>query len=334
MKQKRQIEPSTVIFHDSSNLKWLTWNGSLPDGAVAFSNVYDNRIDYVCKYKCEAGYYNTGMGPYCYYSYDGKELKKIRFEILVNKDDFEILEWKDGSYASVPQHSVRTCYSEKKYVGMNKYGLGKVHVEHGSFYLPWQGYEYYYKSYQVLTYSTEVLSEHFSNVKYNIDGVEIVQYPPETLRTSAITNYECNPVTKTTTLSKTNRLAKRWDIGSTISFGVKKTFTGGIPAVGSASVEISGEVSFQFSGGHTKTEESFHSISVELTVPPNHSCKARMVGYKYTANIPFTAHLSRTYRDGKTTQTVIPGKYDSIEIGEIRAVVDRCEPVLDAKPCP
>ncbi|XP_070689447.1 natterin-4-like [Pempheris klunzingeri] len=334
LKRKRRSSPSTFVFEDSSNLEWVTWNGSLPDGSFIFSNVYDNRIDYVCKYKCEAGYYNEGMGSFCYYPYDGEELRSKKFEILVNKDNFEVLEWKDGSYASLPQNSVRTCNSVKMYVGKNKYGLGKVHVEHGSFYLPWRGYEYYYKSYQSLTYSHSVHNEHISNVKYNTDGVEILKSPPETIRTTTITNYECSPVMKTTTLSKTNRLEKRWDIGSSISLGVTKSFTGGIPAVASAGVSISAEVSFQFSGGHTRTEESSHSMAVTLTVPPNHSCTARLVGHKYTATIPFTAHLCRTYNDGKTTCTVITGVYDSMDIGEVQAVVDRCQPVPGAKACP
>ncbi|XP_044053221.1 natterin-3-like [Siniperca chuatsi] len=329
---KRHAQPPP-LHYNSANLKWVTWNGSLPNSSVSFVNKYAGRIDYVCKYKCEAGFYNPDMGSYCYYPYGNAELRNNTFEILVNKDNFEILEWKDGSYGLVPEHSVRTCSSGDIYVGKNKYGLGKVDVKNEAFFLPWEGYEYFYKSYQVLTYKVDVYSEHMYNVKYNTNGAEIIQYPPETMRISAITNYQCSSVMKTATLSVTNRLEKMWNIGSSIMFGIKKTFTGGVPGVASGSIEIGSEVSFQFSGGHTVTEESSHSISVEITVPPNHYCRALMVGHKYKANIPFTAHLSRTYRNGDTTWTLISGTYDSTQIGEVQAVVERCEPAHDAKPC-
>lgn len=73
---------------------------------------------------------------------------------------------------------------------------------------------------------------------------------------------------------------------------------------------------------------------LELTVPPNHACKVRMEGRKMRADIPYTARLSCTYVNGETQWTTITGTYDGVQIGEVRAVVDRCEEVVDAKPCP
>lgn len=108
------------------NLEWLNWEGSLPNGAVAIYNSYAQRTDYVCKYYCEAGFYSPGLGPYCCYPYGNCEYYAPKFQILVNKDRFEVLEWLGGSYGSVPQHAVRTCPDVGTYVGRNRYGLGKV----------------------------------------------------------------------------------------------------------------------------------------------------------------------------------------------------------------
>lgn len=331
-KQKRQNPPLSSSV-DNGKLKWQTWNGFLPDRSVSIYNNYVERIDYICKYKCNSGFYNPNAGSYCHYPYGDKEYRVSQFEILVNDDNFEMVGWKEGSYGSVPPNSVRTCSSDEIYVGKNKYGLGKVHPKHTAFFLPWKGKEYWYKSYEVLTIDRDIKSEHISNVNYKINEAKILKYPPETMRISSITNSECNTVLKTVTLSKTSRVDKRWDVGSSFMFGLKKTFTGGVPGIASGSVEVSAELSFQFSGGHTYSEESTHSVSVEVKVPPNHYCRVYMVGYYYKANIPFTAHLSRTYSSGQTTRTLIAGTYDRQEMGDIRAVIDRCRPLTDAEPC-
>lgn len=332
--EQQQDLPSSFLFGDNVNLQWLTWDGSLPNGAVSIYNGYTERIDYVCKYKCEAGFYNPNLGPYCRYPYGDREYYAPEFEILANKDNFEFLEWKEGSYGSLPQHSVRTCAGVDIYVGKNKYGLGKVVPQFEAFFLPWEGDEYWYKNYQVLAINRDTYTQHISDVKYGIDEVTIFQYPPETMRISGITNNECQTVVKTVTITKTSEVETTWNIGRATMLGVTGSITAEIPFIGSGGIELGAEKTLQFSRGTTVIETLSHSVSVELTVPPNHTCKVRMEGRKIKADIPYTARLSRTYRNGETQWTTITGTYDGVQIGEVRAVVDRCEPVIDAKPCP
>ncbi|XP_070820040.1 natterin-3-like [Chaetodon trifascialis] len=332
--EQQEALPSSSIFSDNVNLEWLTWGGSLPNGAVAIYNSYTERTDYVCKYKCEAGFYNPSLGPYCRYPYGDSEYYAPEFEILANKDNFEFLEWKEGSYGSVPQHSVKTCPGVGIYVGKNKYGLGKVVPQFEAFFLPWEGDEYWYKSYQVLAINRDAYTQHISDVKYAIDEVAIFQYPPETMRISGVTNNECQTVVKTVTISKSTEVETTWNIGRSTMLGITGSITAEIPFIGSGGIELGGEKTFQFSRGTTLVEELSHSVSVELTVPPNHSCRVRMEGRKVKADIPYTARLSRTYHNGETQWTTILGTYDGVQIGEVRAVVDRCEPVADAQPCP
>ncbi|XP_032371798.1 natterin-3, partial [Etheostoma spectabile] len=306
----------------------------LPNGAVSIYNGYVRRTDYVCKYGREAGFYNPDKGPHCLYPYGEKELRGSPFEILVNKDNFEIIEWKDGSNGSVPQNAVKTGPDSDVYVGKNKYGLGKVHVKNKAFFLPWEGDEYWYKSYQVLTFNKDVISEDISDVKYKTDGVKVIEYPPETMHKSVLTNNECQSVRQTTTLLKTTQKEQRWDTSFSITLGVKTTITAGIPSLISGGVEVGAETTLQFTKGTTYTESTTHSVSVEANVPPNHSCRVSMVGHKYGADIPYTARLSRTYRNGETRWTSISGTYKSVQMGEVRAVVDRCQPVPDPTPVP
>ncbi|MBN3299552.1 NATT4 protein, partial [Amia calva] len=322
-----------TIFGDNVNLKWVKWTGSLPNGAVGMWNGYASRTDYICKYNCEAGFYNPSKGPYCLYPYADREYYAPEFEILVNEDNFEFVEWKDGSYGSVPPNAVRTCAGVGIYVGRNKYGLGKVVPQFEAFFLPWEGDEYWYKTYQVLAINREAYTQHISHVEYGIDQIELFHHPPETLRLSSVTNNECQTVKKTVRIEKTSEVESSWDIGRSTMLGITSGISAKIPLIGTASVDFTAEKTFQFSRGTTMVEAISHSISVELSVPPNHSCTVRMEGKKITADIPFTARLSRTYVNGETQWTSVFGTYDGVQIGEIKAVVDRCEPVADAKPC-
>ncbi|XP_074495640.1 natterin-3-like [Sebastes fasciatus] len=266
------------------------------------------------------------MGSHCHYSYSGKELLRSPFEILVNKDDFESLEWKDGSWGSVPANSVYTSPNDK-YVGKNQYGLGKVGVKYEAFFYPWKGKEYCYRNYQVLTFSSDVISEHISDVKYKTDNLNIIKYPPEILNNSTVVNKSDQPVIETATLSEATEEEQRWDTSFSITAGVTTSITAGIPDIASATVGFSVETTLQLSEGTTNKKSTTHSIAVECKVPPHHSCKVNMVGYKYGADIPYTARLKRTYRNGETKWTSITGTYKGVQVGDVLAVVEPCEPL-------
>ncbi|XP_061590891.1 natterin-4-like [Cololabis saira] len=326
-------DPASSTFDFNGNLKWKVWTGSLPKGAVSIDNTYATRTDFVCKRECRAGFYNADMGAYCHYPEDGEEQRSSSFEILVNEDDFEVVEWKAASYASVPEFSVRTCSTERIYVGKDQYGLGMVDKRIGAFILPWKGTVYQYTAYEALTITHEFESQHIFDVKYQTKNSEIVQFAPKNLPTSTLVNNECSPVTKTVTVSKSTREERRWDIAGSLGFGVRATFTGGLPQFFSGKVEVSADVTFPFSGGQTIKDESSNTVSTTLTAPANHRCKVQMQGIMSKSNVPFTARVSRYYGDGETKSTVVSGMFHSTRMGEIQAVVERCEPVADARPC-
>ncbi|KAM9858655.1 natterin-3-like [Aulostomus maculatus] len=328
-----RASPALPIFGEHTNLKWVSWNGSLPNGAVAIFNGYTERTDYVCKVNCEAGFYTPSKGSFCQYPYADKEYASSKFEVLVNVDHFEFLEWVEDSYGSVPQYAVRTCPNVDIFVGKNKYGLGKVVTQHEAFFLPWEGDEYWYKQYQVLAINRDGYSQHISHVKYGIDQMELFHYPPETLQMAKVTNLECRSVKKTVSLEKTSSVEKTWDIGRETRNGSVSTMKAKVPILGPGTVDFTKEQTVTFSEGTTMAESISHAVSVELLVPPNFSCSVRMDGRKMTADIPFTGRLSRTNHNGDTHWTSITGTYDGVSVGEINAVVERCQPVPDPVPC-
>lgn len=324
---------SPPMFGEHTNLKWVAWDGSLPNGAIAIFNGYTERTDYVCKVNCEAGFYTPSKGGFCQYPYADREYRSSKFEVLVNVDHFEFLQWVEDSYGSVPNYAVKTCPNSDIYVGKNKYGLGKVVTQHEAFFLPWEGDEYWYKSYQVLAINRDSYSQHISHVEYAIDQMELFHHPPEALQFARVTNLECRNVEKTVKLEKTTTMEKTWDIGRETRNGSVSTMTAKVPILGPGNVDFSKEQTVTFSEGTKMVESISHAVSVNLEVPPNHSCAVRMEGRKMTADIPFTGRLSRTNHNGDTHWTYITGTYDGVSVGEINAVVERCQPVTDAVPC-
>ncbi|KAM4616180.1 natterin-3-like [Polymixia lowei] len=327
------VSDSFPMFGENLNLKWVKWEGSLPTGAVSIFNGYTGRTDYVCKVNCEAGFYTPSKGSFCQYPYADHEYTASKFEVLVNVDNFEFLEWIEDSYGSVPRYAVKTCPDTEIFVGKNKYGLGKVVTQHEAFFLPWEGDEYWYKSYQVLAINRDAYSQHISHVEYGIDQMELFHHPPETLQLARVTNLECSSVKKTVLLEKTSTVEKTWDIGRETRNGSVSTMSAKVPILGPGIVDFTKEQRVTFSEGTTMVESISHSVSVELLVPPSHSCAVRMDGRKMTADIPFTGRLSRTNHNGDTHWTTITGTYDGVRVGEINAVVERCRPVPDAVPC-
>ncbi|XP_014912337.1 natterin-3-like [Poecilia latipinna] len=329
-RQKRQLDSFSSM--PDGKLQWVKWEGSLPNGTVSIYNTYETRTDYICKVRCRAGFYNPSKGPYCHYP-DKKEHRSSSFQVLVNEDNFEILEWKEGSYGSFPKNSIRTCSSQELLVGKNKYGLGMVYPKDKCFYLPWKGKQYWYKRhYEVLT-QLKAESSVISDVKYKPDPTKIIKLPPKTIRVSVIENYSCRSVSKKVTLSEKTMNKRQWDTSSLFRSRERTTFRAGIPVIMDGNFDVTTERLFQISTGETLTEEVQHSAKVKLTVPPNHRCRIKMIGFMFKVDIPFTARLTRSYEDGETRSAAISGVYHGVQMGQIRAKRDRCEPLSNPKPC-
>uniref|UniRef100_A0A3Q2QYW1 Natterin-3 n=1 Tax=Fundulus heteroclitus TaxID=8078 RepID=A0A3Q2QYW1_FUNHE len=332
---RRRLPPSKFRLkspHDSTpssfdSKHWVKWQGFLPNGAVSIYNAYSERTDYVCKVRCHSGFYNPSIGPYCHYPYKKAEHISSSFQILVNEGNLEIFEWKEDSYGSVPKNSVRTCSSEEIYVGKNKYGLGMVYPKDRCFYLPWEGSEYWYqKNYEVLT-NMMTEKEIISDVKYSTDQTKMFKEPPKTLKTSTAVNNALSCVKKRVTLTQTTKDERHWDISSSIRTGLRKSIRTGIPSIVEGNIELSAEMTHTFSGGNSWIEEVSHSVTLELNVPPKHSCQVKLVGYRYKMDIPYSAKLSRTYEDGETRSVTITGTYHGLQTGEVRAEVEQCKPL-------
>ncbi|XP_062405899.1 natterin-3-like [Sardina pilchardus] len=58
-----------------------------------------------------------------------------------------------------------------------------------------------------------------------------------------------------------------------------------------------------------------------------------MQGRRFTSDIPYKGLLGRTYSNSETKWTTIYGTYKGVQVADYRAEVERCEPLINPKPC-
>uniref|UniRef100_A0A8C9RHK0 Natterin-3-like n=1 Tax=Scleropages formosus TaxID=113540 RepID=A0A8C9RHK0_SCLFO len=323
-KEQAKAKTCEEMFLPNNKLQWVPGeNRLIPLHAVSIENSYTTRKDYVCRPKdfCSSGFFSIAKGPYCHYPYYGEEHHTENFEFLVNPGDLEMLEWKSRSDTTDYQNTVKVC--QDGYVGNNRYGVG--FVISNRFYLPYDGKEYSYKDYNVLTIKTEKYHLDMSEIKYRMDCAKKASHPPQNLKISKVINNNNEEVNKKVTMEETIQKTSSWDTGTSTKLAISSTVSAGIPKITQASLSVSVEETKSLSQGTSVSESQKHSLSVEVHVPPRHSCIVRMEGRKFTAEIPFTAQLTRRYTSGKISHSTISGVYKGVDMGEIHCVVDQCE---------
>ncbi|XP_077416805.1 natterin-4-like [Vanacampus margaritifer] len=324
--------PSTDF--GETNLKWVWYNNYAPDGAVSIYNSYYSRVDFICKVGCHAGYYDATLSnAACAYTENWAGYTSPHFEVLVNKDDFEVLTWKQGHGGSVTPNSIKTCTNDDIYVGKNEYGLGEVKVSDGVFILPWGASYYKYSEYLVLDTMKDVRREHLMDVKYGTAGVTPIEYPPEILNKGTISNRQCQDIKHEVTLSKTVATTKKWEINFATTVGAGITIETGIPFIFKGNIDFKSAATYKLTKDSSYTETTTYSLQLDTTVPPGHSCTVKMQGKKYRLNIPYTARLKRVYANGETKWTTVTGTFKGVQISEVQAEMERCEPLPCVDPC-
>ncbi|XP_069485533.1 natterin-3-like [Ambystoma mexicanum] len=300
-----------IIFNDCKNLKWVDWAGEIPNGAVSIENTVYSRTDYVSVANT-IGYYTPSKGPYCYYSLSDKEFSSPTFKILVNEDHFERLEWKSGSWGSVPNDAIRCNPGENTFVGKNEYGLGKVVPKFSAFFLPCDGKEYYYKRYEVLTVCRDYHTESITNIQYQMNDGTAEYMPHSILDESIMENKSANEVKRFVTFQKEILYQHCWETDRPAKAGVSLHFSAKLPFTATGE---KGDVVFNEKSQEgrrmtfSKSEMKKIDEKVEVPVPPNHVCELVLEARKITACIPYRATLTRTYSDGHIRTTSIKGVF-------------------------
>ncbi|CAH2328155.1 Hypothetical predicted protein [Pelobates cultripes] len=323
------------IYYGHINLKWVTWSGSLPNGAVSIKNEHmGGRIDYVCSQQsCSTGYYSPSAGSFCYYPRNGKEYRTSSFKILVNEDNFELIQWQSGSYGSYPlDNPIGRCPGV--YVGKNQYGLGKFIPSSKVFFLPFSGSEYTYDYYEVLHLYANYHTQYIQNLNYNTNRIVYSSQPIQVLTSSKVINNFCQKMKKVVSLSKTTVNDQKWDIQRPTKDGVTSKLITQVPYLSGNSITFMSSEDIEWREGVSHSKTQTHTKSIEISVDPNHECDLVLQGRIMLANMPFNAELSRFYQNGEKRSTIIQGMFYNEQTDEVAIFNKGCRRIPNSAPCP
>lgn len=142
----------------SSMTRWEKFHGAIPQQAVYASN------EYAVIRASHGGNWVPGKlkirDMKAYIAYDMKEVEvKSEFEILLHAPGTEA-RWVPASNGSVPSGAVGPLGADNAYIGRamcpqpeSTYTPGKIHPSHGCLYMPFDGKEVDFKSYEALVIS-------------------------------------------------------------------------------------------------------------------------------------------------------------------------------------
>ncbi|XP_026050760.1 natterin-3 [Carassius auratus] len=256
----------------------------------------------------------------------GSAVRNAKISFLVNKDNFELLQWKKSSYGEIPPLAVESCNGY--FIARDDLGLGYM-TENSLMVLGTTENE-------VLTLNHDIKGHHLTITEYNITA-QVTSENTEVLKHFTAYNRNCEPakhqvkldqgIDKTVSFLKTHT--------HTVGGTGDTTFKGKVPFLTSIGGKLG--LKYDFSRLSSKTtstvEKSLHSVSMEVQVPANHMCSIDIKSNTFTAEVPYTGQLTRIYNNNEIRRTLINDVYSHHEVAEIQALVNPCTLFSDGKKC-
>lgn len=316
---------------ETTNLRWVTpeKKDTIPLDAFSIYNNYTSRKEYVCRPLgiCALGFMTKDRGFYCYYSLQGRQLLANNFQFLQNRKNFELLEWKPGQNGSIPDFSIRNC--RHNFVGRNRYGLGNVHSAKKVFYLPWEGEEYWYRDYEVLTINREQYHLLVVEISYDTKKLNSTSYPKEELMESAcLANNNSKELVKEVFMQTKHEKLNMWEPSLSMEHMLSINFSAKIPEIvlGRGNQSKPGANRFEWSGYKYRQNVSLR-LEHSAVIKPGQCCRVKMMGNTTKISMPFWAQVVKTYASGTKHKASIIGRYMSEEMGGIKGMPGRCETI-------
>uniref|UniRef100_A0A8C7Y9U3 Uncharacterized protein n=1 Tax=Oryzias sinensis TaxID=183150 RepID=A0A8C7Y9U3_9TELE len=270
---------------------WEKFEGQVPKDAVRIKKNVEMLVCRNMEKKCVLGILK---GSKCEYE-EGEEGKLDHpdsFEVLVNKDDFESLEWKREAKSLPAVKSAKRKQLEKIF------SIQKTKTKD-------------MKKLESKTGRSKVLTVSYENVMEH----EISDYVEEEKKTKEIEiskkkdkkefiNREKDEVPKTITSTIKTKSEERWDLTYSITTGEKLMFKGG-PKSFKAGLESSLHFTATKHKENSFVEEEGLEASINAKVPPKSKCTFDLVIRKIRVEIPFNATLIHRFNRGEPKRKLI-----------------------------
>ncbi|NXI92144.1 NATT4 protein, partial [Psophia crepitans] len=314
---------------EPSYLKWVTFDGKLPDDAVSNWNDYAKRMEYVCStraFGCDTGAYVPDRGPFCFVPYGEKEHSIRDFKVLVNVGNFEALDWVDDSFGSVPENAVAGCPLVDIFVGRNFYGLGKISKEQRAAFVVVDGEEIWYKWYQVLVVKKGLADVTISQVRYNMSGA-VERGEDVTLMKTTVRNEACQRARKAVTLEEVTETEHDWELEQRVFATIRGMLQAPLLVFRGTSWEVTNITNIPWVGGASTSQYTIHTHMVEEELQPHTACEAALEGRRLDIRVPITAQLTRDFGDGQPHRVAVTGWAHSRAVVGIQASIKECQPI-------
>uniref|UniRef100_A0A3B3CNT1 Uncharacterized protein n=1 Tax=Oryzias melastigma TaxID=30732 RepID=A0A3B3CNT1_ORYME len=325
-------------------MEWEKFVDGVPKDAVS---IREDENMYVCRNmekKCSMGILKESK---CEYE-EGEIFKTDDpFEVLVNKDNFESLEWKKikctAEVEEVYPNAILICDDQNLFIGRKSDEAKSLPAEKSA---KRKGFENFYpirklrttkviQKLETETGSCKVLTVSYENVKeQEIHDCMYEEGKKEesesslrelTSDSSAIVNKDKQEVTQNVERSATISQEKRWEFTYSVTKGVKLNINIKAPEVFSMGVELSRQTTKTEKKGFSVKEDKTFKIQVSLKIPPKSQCKVRVVGQQ--VKIPFKAKLTRRFKRGAAKTITVSGTFVANNAAEVKTVIDECKPL-------
>lgn len=338
----------------SKHLKWVLFDGSLPEWAVKVDIPGTGEV-YICAplVGCDganrlAGYYNPSEGPYCDHKCEYGDFQvntEESFEILVNVQNLELLEWKP--YEGQDQHDNAILATSNKnpdlLLGKNQHGIGYIF---GWFlFVIKSGRAFDIQPFDVLVMEMGEYTQRVFDVQYQLDGLSVVAQDLTTLNRMEAKNNNCHKMEQEVSLEQSTERVSTWEsaatdtIGHGIGASISSSLEASLLSVVTSTIEVGVSVQVDHSKsktlttGNSLTETINTKLVIKALVPPNKFCVVKMTGKSFKFDVPFTAQHTKTYTDGRVHTTTVSGTYRGVQVVGVTAESERCKPIPNAEPC-
>lgn len=162
-------------------------------------------------------------------------------------------------------------------------------------------------------YEKPITKVKLSHISYSFDTEEIESGPEKLGTTTAINNSDLIQE-KTISIGYSYTTAKSFEFTNTLEIGIAVEYNVGVPVFGGAKTTVSATNSFSITNGSQESEEKNDKMDVKVIVPAKSKMTAVVVGRRYKADIPFTAHVKKYYYDGSIGHGIHSGVFKGTDV--------------------
>lgn len=323
---KTKIEnDKNVVQSATERNSYLEWTASakVPKDAVS---VKDGQKEYYIakRLPCEPCFFDKEKSSCVTWVQERESRSDVRADeimFLVNKDNFEIIEWKNCTNQTIPHMFIEIC---------DEYFIAKTE---GDTDLTTESVT---ETTEVLTLNTDFKMQHLNIAEYFMSSV-VTAENLEVLKHFQASNKNCKPSKHTVKFDQNIDKTTTYQTGRTHTFGVNAEISvgGKILTMGNIGGKLGLKYDYTRSRSNTTSvvEKTLHSVGMEVEVPPNNSCTIDITSNTFTAEVPFTGEITRVYKNNKIHKTFINGTYIHQEVAEIQTLVNPCQPLSDRSKC-